>query len=116
MTFKKEKFRPLTGTIVLDIKADFVGLKTRYQLRRNTASVGMETGGADYQTQSVVVGPEGYAVQAATKLLLIDTPSPIEAAIGGTTMHIDRQFLIAGSFPQLVLFATEQTRVNVVVC
>ena len=116
MTFQKEKFRPLTGTIVVDIKADFVGLKTRYPLRRNTASVGMETGGADYQTLSVVVGPDGYEIPEATKILMIDTPSPIEAAVGGATMRIDRQFLIAGAFPKLVLFASEQTRVNVVVC
>lgn len=113
---KKRVFRPLTGTIVIDLKADFVTSKTRDTLRRNTAAVGLPLEGTNYSSSSVIVGSSGYSVPATEHILMIDTPSTIEAAIGGARMSIDRQFLNTGKFPEIVLFAQEDTRVNIVVC
>jgi hypothetical protein len=113
---KKRVFRPLSGTIVLDIKADLVTSTTRNTLRRNTAAVGLPIEAPNYAVLSAVVGPEGYSVSATENILMIDTPATIEAAIGGTRMTIDRQFINTGKFPEIVLFAQEPTRVNLVVC
>ena len=113
---KKRVFRPLTGTIVIDLKADFVTSKTRDTLRRNTAAVGLPLEGPNYASSSVIVGPSGYTVPATNHILMIDTPTTIEAAIGSARMSIDRQFLNTGKFPEIVLFAQEETRVNLVVC
>lgn len=111
--YTREKYRKLDRTLVIDIRVRAVTSNQNAILKRQSHAVGIPLDG-EYQMQSVIVGPKGYALPEVKGLLYIDTAEPVVLQFAGGQMIIEGQFTLTGKMAQSVLVSDVDQRVNVI--
>jgi len=111
--YTREKYRKLDRTLVIDSRVRAVTSNQNSILKRQSHAVGIPLCG-EYQMQSIIVGPKGYALPEIKGLLYIDTAEPIILQFAGGQMIIEGQFTLTGKMAQSVLVSDVDQRVNLV--
>ena len=111
--FKRQTYRSLERTLVVDTRVREVSQEHNSVIRSQTHAVGIPTD-QTHQSISIVVGPKGYALPATKGFLHIDTGNPLKMQIANVFSEIQGQFLVTGSFPEVVLISEIEQRVQVI--
>lgn len=111
--YHRKSYRSLDRTLVVDSRVREVSDKHNNVIRSQTHAVGVPTDGV-FQSNSIIVGPKGFALPETKGFLHIDTGNPLKMQIGATMITIEGQFLLTGNIVPVVLISEIEQRVHVI--